>query len=230
MPRRYINPFTDFGFKKIFGTEENKDLLIDFLESLLPEKGKIKTLNFLKTENLGNTLKDRKAIFDLYCENDKGEKYIVELQKARQLYFKDRSLYYATFPLQEQATMDFTFDDTHPTQYIHDVQLIEKHTGKVFNEKLRFIEMPKFEKKEKELKNHLDKWLYVLKNLTKLDQMLSKVKERVFAKLFHTAEIANYSPKERAAYMQSEKIRSRLEKCFGNNSSRRYGKRNSKRS
>jgi predicted transposase/invertase (TIGR01784 family) len=223
MPGRYINPFTDFGFKKIFGTEENKDLLIDFLESLLPEKGKIKTLNFLKTENLGNTPEDRKAIFDLYCENDKGEKYIVELQKARQLYFKDRSLYYATFPLQEQATtgdwnfklnavytialMDFTFDDTHPTQYIHDVQLIEKHTGKVFNEKLRFIyiEMPKFEKQEKELKNHLDKWLYVLKNLTKLDQMPPKVKERVFSKLFRTAEIANYSPKERAAYIQSEK-------------------------
>jgi len=68
MPGRYINPFTDFGFKKIFGTEENKDLLIDFLESLLPEKGKIKTLNFLKTENLGNTPEDRKAIFDLYCD------------------------------------------------------------------------------------------------------------------------------------------------------------------
>jgi len=103
--------------------------------------------------------------------------------------------------------MDFTFDDTHPTQYIHDVQLIEKHTGKVFNEKLRFIyiEMPKFEKQEKELKNHLDKWLYVLKNLTKLDQMPPKVKERVFSKLFRTAEIANYSPKERAAYIQSEK-------------------------
>lgn len=88
----YINLFTGFGFEKIFGTEENKDLPIDFLESLLPEKGKIKMLNFLKTENLGNTSEDRKAVFDLYCENDKGEKYIVELQRARQFYFKDRIL------------------------------------------------------------------------------------------------------------------------------------------
>lgn len=220
---RYVNPFTDFGFKKIFGSEENKDILIDFLETLLPEKGKIKKLRFLKTEHLGNTQEDRKAVFDLYCENDRKEKFIVELQKAKQLYFKERSLYYATFAIQEQAVvgewnfkinavytislMDFVFDDTHKKQYIHDVQLIETKTGKVFNDKLRFIyiEMPKFSKEEKNLKTHLEKWIYVLKNLSKLEEMPPKVKERVFEKLFNSAEIANYSKKERDAYVQSQK-------------------------
>ncbi|GAB4124556.1 MAG: Rpn family recombination-promoting nuclease/putative transposase [Raineya sp.] len=223
MKGRYINPFTDFGFKKIFGSEENKDILIDFLETLLPEKGKIKKLKFLKTEHLGNTQEDRKAVFDLYCENDRKEKFIVELQKAKQLYFKERSLYYATFAIQEQAIvgewnfkinsvytislMDFVFDDTHKKQYIHDVQLIETKTGKVFNDKLRFIyiEMPKFSKEEKNLKTHLEKWMYVLKNLSKLEEMPSKVKERVFEKLFNSAEIANYSKQEREAYIQSQK-------------------------
>ena len=223
MRERYINPFTDFGFKKIFGNEENKDILIDFIETLLPEKGKIKTLNFLKTEHLGGTPEDRKAIFDLYCENERGEKYIVELQKAKQLYFKDRSLYYSSFAIQEQATvgewnfkinavytisiMDFVFDDSNPDQYLHDVQLIEKNTGKVFNEKLRFIylEMPKFAKEEQQISTHLEKWMYVLKNLVKLDAMPQKVKERVFEKLFVSAEIANYTKQEREAYHQSQK-------------------------
>ena len=99
---RYLNPFTDFGFKKLFGTEANKDLLIDFLNSLFQGEEVIKTLEFKKQEQLGESEIDRKAIFDLYCENEKGEKFIIELQKAKQKFFKERTLFYATFPIQEQ--------------------------------------------------------------------------------------------------------------------------------
>jgi predicted transposase/invertase (TIGR01784 family) len=95
---KYINPFTDYGFKRLFGEEANKDLLMDFLNELLrEEQGEIKNITFLKTEQLGSTEIDRKAIFDLYCENEKGEKFIVELQKTKQDFFKDRTLYYSTF-------------------------------------------------------------------------------------------------------------------------------------
>ena len=100
---RYINPFTDFGFKKLFGTDANKDLLIDFLNNLFQGKEVVKSLTFKNNENQGNSKVDRKTIFDLYCENEKGEKFIVELQKSKQKFFKERSLYYATFPIQEQA-------------------------------------------------------------------------------------------------------------------------------
>ena len=101
---RYINPFTDYGFKKLFGEEINKDLLLDFLNELLKEEqGVIKNITYLKTEHLGASEVDRKAIFDLYCENEKGEKFIVELQKTKQNFFKDRTLYYSTFPIREQA-------------------------------------------------------------------------------------------------------------------------------
>ena len=92
---KYINPFTDYGFNKLFGEELNKDLLLDFLNELLKEEqGQIKDLTYLKTEQLGTTEVDRKAIFDLYCENEKGEKFIVELQKTKQIFFKDRTVYY----------------------------------------------------------------------------------------------------------------------------------------
>jgi predicted transposase/invertase (TIGR01784 family) len=91
---KYINPFTDFGFKKLFGTEPNKDLLIDFLNQILPEKHKIKELSYTKNEFLGSTNLDRKAIFDLYCTSEKGDKFIVEIQKAKQNFFKERSIYW----------------------------------------------------------------------------------------------------------------------------------------
>jgi predicted transposase/invertase (TIGR01784 family) len=100
---KYLNPFTDFGFKKLFGSEFNKELLIDFLNQVLGDRDQIRDMIYLNTENQGRRETDRKAIFDLYCENEKGEKFIIELQNVRQQFFKDRSLFYATFPIQEQA-------------------------------------------------------------------------------------------------------------------------------
>ena len=66
MKAKYINPFTDFGFKKIFGEETSKPLLIDFLNALLPQQNKIIDLNFKNTEQLAQSDTDRKAIYDIY--------------------------------------------------------------------------------------------------------------------------------------------------------------------
>ena len=70
---RYVNPYTDFGFKKLFGTEINKDLLISFINSLLHGKEVVKDLTYLNTEHLGTGEADRKAVFDVYCENSRTE-------------------------------------------------------------------------------------------------------------------------------------------------------------
>ena len=75
---RYISLLTDFGFKRIFGTNPNKDLLIDFLNSLFDGEQVVKNVTFLNSEHVGDVRTDRKAIFDVYCENEKGEKFIVE--------------------------------------------------------------------------------------------------------------------------------------------------------
>jgi predicted transposase/invertase (TIGR01784 family) len=223
--QKYINPFTDFGFKKIFGEEANKDLLIDFLNELLTDKGKIIDITYLKSERLGTTDLDRKAIFDLYCENEKGEKFIVEMQRAKQDYFKDRSLYYATFPIQEQAKKgdwnyqlngvfsiaitDFIIDDDkeNKTKLLHDVRLIEKETQKEFYSKLRFIyvEIKKFDKSLEDIETHFEKWLYVLKNLVKIEEVPPKLQEKVFKKLFQVAEIAGFDKNQLQSYRDSEK-------------------------
>lgn len=70
---KYINPFTDFGFKRLFGEEVNKDLLLSFLNELLrQEQGEIVDLTYLKSEHLGAAELNRRAIFDLYCTNERG--------------------------------------------------------------------------------------------------------------------------------------------------------------
>lgn len=153
---KYIDPLTDFGFKKLFGSEPNKEFLIDFLNQLLPEIHQIQDLSFSKNEHLGFNELDRKAIFDIYCKGKNGESFIVELQKARQDYFKDRSVYYASFPIQEQAQkgeywdyllkpiytigiLDFIFkDQKDDDRMIHNIQLKDDDC-RVFYDKLRFI-------------------------------------------------------------------------------------------
>lgn len=224
---KYINPFTDYGFKRLFGEEPNKDLLLDFLNELLKEEqGTITELQYLKNENLPTTELNRRAIFDLYCTNEKGEKFIVELQKTKQKFFKDRTLYYSTFPITQQAKtgsfwdfelknvytiaiLDFVFDEDKDNEekYRYDVKLSDIETNKVFYDKLMFVylEMPKFNKKIEELNSRFEKWLYVLKNLPKLDRIPDNLREKVFLKLFETAEIAKFNIKEYQAYEDSLK-------------------------
>ncbi len=223
---KYINPFTDYGFKKLFGEEPNKDLLLDFLNELLKEEqGQITDLTFLKTEQLGTSDIDRKAIFDLYCENEKGEKFIVELQKSKQNFFKDRTVYYSTFPIREQAKradwdyelkavytiaiLDFVFDSdrNEPNKIRYDVKLSDIDTKKVFYDKLTFIylEMPKFNKTVDELETRFDKWLFVMRNLNRLDKVPDKLKEQIFDKLFESAEIARFTPDQVRSYEDSLK-------------------------
>jgi len=231
---KYINPFTDFGFKKIFGEEANKDLLIDFLNTLLADKANIIALTYLKNEHLGRRESDRKAIFDLHCENDKGEKFIVEMQKAKQTFFKDRTVYYTSFPIQSQAkkdvrnskdktqnytwdyqlnsiysiaVMDFAFNDSLPEKVKHDVMLMDIETHTIFYDKLRFIylEMPHFTKKLEDLETHYDKWLFVLKNLPRLEEIPEKLREKIFMKVFETADTSQYSPNLLSQYQDSLK-------------------------
>ena len=219
---KYINPLTDFGFKKLFGTESTKMLLIDFLNQILPDR-KIKDLSYSSNEKQGKTKIDRKAIFDLYCIGDNGERFIVEMQKAKQNWFKDRSVYYASFPIQEQAKknqwdykldpvysigiLDFIFDDHKQEKELLHIVELKNQRCEVFYNKLKFIyvELPKFKKEEKDLKTHFDKWIYVLTHLSKLQNRPKKLQERVFARLFEEAEIAKFSPEEREAYEDSLK-------------------------
>lgn len=221
---KYLNPFTDFGFKKLFGSEPNKDLLMNFLNQLLPPQHQIQELTYARNELLGDTRLDRGAVFDIYCVSPSGEHFIVEMQKAKQLYFKDRSVFYATWPIREQGQrgddwnyrltpvyligiLDFVFsEDADAPEVCHRVQLRDQ-VNRVFYDKLLliYLEMPKFTKTEDELETLFDKWLYVLKHLPKLTERPAKLQERVFGKLLDAAEIGGFNREELLAYENSLK-------------------------
>jgi len=210
---RYISLLTDFGFKRIFGTKPNKDLLINFLNSLFDGLQVIKDVKYLNSEHVGDVFAERKPIFDVYCENEHGEKFIVEMQnayfpireqppKGAEWNFQLKHVYTVAllnFDLEEEA---FDKNDIN-----HDVGLLDKKTLKVFNDKLSFkyVEIAKFNKTEEELDTLYDKWLYVLKNLSRLDERPSALKEKVFTKLFEEAEIAKFTPTELKEYEDSLK-------------------------
>lgn len=220
---KYINPYTDFGFKLLFGTAMNKELLISFLNALLFKEETVKDVTYLNAEHLDTQEYDRRAVFDVYCENEKGEKFLVEMQRGEQQFFKDRSVYYATFPIREQSQrgkwdyelkavyiigiLNFTFNDTDGDYFHHEVKLVDLYTHKVFYDKLTFIylEMPKFNKKEDELESMFDKWLFVLRNLSSLFERPCALQNRVFDRLFEAAEIAKFNPKELGEYWESLK-------------------------
>ena len=231
---KYINPFTDFGFKKLFGTEVNKDLLMDFLNELIHSKGKIKEVQYLNSEQLGRSEDDRRAVYDIYCKTETGDTFIVEMQKARLNFFKDRSVYYASFPIRDQGLkgdwdynlkavytvgiLNFVFNESKDDKdYYHsEVKLMDIQKKTVFYDKLTFIylEMPKFNKAIDELETRFEKWLYVLKNLPKLQELPPQLQERIFEKIFRVAEIAKMNRQEISEYEENLKRYRDLNSAF----------------
>ena len=219
---KYINPYTDFGFKKLFGEEANKDLLIDFLNQLLPDYHQIAKLTFRNNENLSEFAFERSAIFDIHCEAQNGERFIVEMQKAKINFFKDRSLFYTTFPIREQAKrgdewdfrltpiymiaiLDFLYDEEAEKQKFLRSVALRDEDGELFYDKLhfKFIQMPLFNKTENELVTHFDKWIYFLKNLASSNSIPDILREPIFEKAFHEAEIAAMTSGEYDNYQKS---------------------------
>ncbi len=216
---KYLNPLTDYGFKRIFGNESYKELLIDFLNELIQDQGTIVDLSYLNSEQLGNGETERRVVFDIYCKTDCDNYFIVEMQKVQQAFFKDRSIYYSTFPIQSQAIkgkwdfrlnpvftvaiVDFILFDEE--EYYHNVKLIEEKTGKVFYDKLvyKYLELPKFTKSLDELETNFERWIYLLKKLPTFENRPPELKGKVFDKLFRVAEIAQLTPKEMEKYNKS---------------------------
>jgi predicted transposase/invertase (TIGR01784 family) len=236
---KYIDPFTDFGFKHIFGTEKNKRFLISFLNDLLELKNKIEDITYRNLEKLGLSIIDRKAIFDVYCTDTKGNNFIVELQRSQQKYFKDRSVYYTSFPIQEQSKkgswdysltpiyfvgiLEFTFDDMRRKEhkksekYLTKVQLFDCEEKEVFYDKLTYyyLEMPKFRKTQKELSTHLDYWLYYLNNLANTTEIPTILKEdKVLEEAFEVAEFLALDKDAQFSYQQDLKARWDNQACL----------------
>lgn len=221
---KFINPFTDVGFKRIFGQEINKDLLIDFLNALLEGERQVKDIQFLDKELLPVYEKDRGLIYDVYCTDEKGEQFIVEMQNKEHVNFRERTLYYLSQAISRQGEqgaewkfslkavygvffLNFSLTDL-PHKLRTDIVLADRDTHELFTDKMRyiFIELPSFTKEEDECENDFERWIYVLKNMEKLQRLPFKARKAVFEKLEQIVDIAAMSKEDRMKYDESIKV------------------------
>ncbi|MDR1896846.1 MAG: Rpn family recombination-promoting nuclease/putative transposase [Prevotellaceae bacterium] len=228
----FINPRTDFGFKKIFG---NKRLLIAFLNSILSEH--IVEVTYLPQEQLGYRAKDRKAVYDIYCIDDTGKRFIIEMQNARQPNFIDRTLFYASYPILHQApkgkvkiTTESGEEKEIPWDYeltnvyfvcilnfvlfeeesardivVESITLVRQTAGIACTDKFKVVtvELPKFKKSKKELRTLLDKWIYTLQNIDNLQERPHELDEEIFKELFEDAKLDKLTQEEMETYNKS---------------------------
>ena len=220
----YVNPLSDWGFKRLFGTEMNKDLLLEFLRGLFPERD-IRDIAYLKNERQNLTERERDSVFDVMCVSADGTQFVVEMQKRSQRYFRDRALYYAAHPIIEQGSrggwnyrlnpvcvvgvLDFAMEHDYGGEserwrdkLVHRYRLREDETREIMNSKLEFLylEVGAYRKEVTERSGIVEKWMYVLKNLSRLEGRPPELREMVFERLFEAARIAAYTREERNQY------------------------------
>ncbi len=222
---RFINPFTDMGFKRIFGQEVNKNLLIDFLNDLLEGEKRIIDITFLDKEQLGTTADDRSCIYDIYCENENGERFIVEIQNRGHRNFKERAIYYLSRVIANQGQkgpswifdlkavygvffMSFHLDGRRQARFRTDVALRDIQTNEPFSDKMRFIflDLPAFTKDEETCETDFERWIYVLKNMEILQRMPFKARKSVFEELEKIADISALSKEDQEKYEHIIKV------------------------
>ena len=227
---RYINPFTDWGFKRLFGQEFSKDLLINFLNDLFEGEFQIKDVTFKDKEQLGDTNDLRGCIFDIYCVTDDGKHFIVEMQNRWVPFFVNRSIYYASkafvaqrkkfdeagvrtailyqfVPVYVVCIMNFMPKEHEVTKFRTDVALREKSSDSIFSDKLRFIylSLPFFDKSEEECETGFEKWIYVLKYMEVLERLPFTAQKKIFDHLAKLADVRCLSSEEQEKYDESIK-------------------------
>jgi predicted transposase/invertase (TIGR01784 family) len=223
----FFDPYSDYGFKKLFGEERSKDILIDFLNTMLPKRHQIVDLTFTDKELVPGSIDDRRGFCDIFCTAVNGDRFIVEMQKARFATFKERALIYSFWALENQikrgnnwgrkkrfssvyfiGILNFLFDKEFdddglpvPNKLYTNVRLRDDDNTLFYSGlTMKFLQMPLFQKTENELESRFDKWLYFLKNLPSFEHIPRILNEPVFTHAFEVAKIGNMSQDEFDAY------------------------------
>lgn len=219
---KFLNPFTDVGFKKLFGQEVNKDLLIEFLNDLLVGERHVSDISFMDKEIMPESLGGRVVIFDILCKETDGTRFIVELQNQYQDYFFDRGLYYLCRMMNEQGKRgpdwNYRICPVYGIYFINfrlpqlvkfrtDIVLSDRESGLEMSNKLRqiYLSLPYFTKEEDECETDFECWIYILKHMDTLERMPFEARKAVFRKLLEVADVENMTPDERLRYDESLK-------------------------
>lgn len=218
----YVNLMDDMGFKHVFAREANKDILIAFLNEIIPDK-EIVDLEHIRNEQVPSAPEQKKSVFDLYCKTQDGSRIVVELQRKPQFDYVDRAIYYGTFPVQSQVeagNKKYSFSAVYIINILNFnlaelkgvngalsiFRLKELSTNKILSEKYTviFIELRKFAKKLEEISpdNILEGFLYSLRHIHCLKEQPKEFQQQILNRLFEAAKVAKMNKQERQAYIK----------------------------
>ncbi len=230
MLTKFLDPKNDIAFKKIFGTEKNKEILIHFLNDMLTFKAKkpIKSVTFLKTLLDPETVLKKTSIVDILCTDEDGNQYIVEMQVAKEKGFEKRAQYYASKAYISQANKGGEYHDLKEIIFlaISDFEMFpnkgayksdhvildkESHENDLKDFSFTFVELPKFDKDIDHLSNMTEKWCYFFKHAesTSLNDMLKIIEgDEIMEKAYKQLDEASWTDEELLTYTQAEKYAS----------------------
>ena len=220
---RYLNLFSDRAFKTVFGSEQNKDITMSLLNTVLGESEQISDFHFVSTAYAAKNPDDRGIVLDLQCKTTDGRRIVIELQKRRQIFFRERTLFYATWPIQSQgqrgqwnyninavyviSILDFLLNPHSNDKRIITRKMIKDvDTHETWTDKLCFInvEIQRFTKPLNQCTTQLDKWFFILKNLHSLLDKPVEWQEEVFRHLFEVSDKSNLDENNRTPFEESE--------------------------
>lgn len=228
--QRYVDLLTDSGFKAVFGDKENKQVLIDFLNAVLPNGRQVKDLTYSTTEIPGFTTSNKSIRLDLRCQDVDGSSYIVEMQKYNQRNFFKRCVLYSSRVYGLDLTKGDIDYDIQPVymvaiiaeddlnrdpevwkdRFVSEYTFREKVTGDTLDNTIfcTFVELKRFDKELKSCRDIVEKWCYALKYMSRLDRLPGELGIEVFKRLFVASEIAQFDEDKRIKYeedMMSER-------------------------
>ena len=222
MKGKFINPLTDVGFKRIFGSEESKSVLIYLLNTVIGDENRIVSIEYTDKEHPSESTEGKTVIYDIYCTTSDGRRIIVEMQSERQHNFKKRTLYYVARSISRQimkGETDYEYDAVYLVSLLNftdrsisddirtEVRLMDmKHKRAFMNEmRMIYVQLPLMKKTEEECDNDLDYWIYILNNMETLDKIPFTDKNPAFVELIDLATYQNMSEDEQVAYDRSLK-------------------------
>src|SRR3989338_5172449 len=185
---RFLDPKNDLAFNRIFGTEKNKDILIHFLNDIFSlSKNPIKTVKFLKTVQIPEIQVQRSSLVDVLCEDQNGDRFIIEMQVDGEPGFEKRAQYYAAKAYVEQRNLNNDYHNLKKVTFLaitshtlfkdkkaylshHQMRDIETLEHDLVEFSFSFLELPKFKKKKNELTNLIEKWASFLKNARRTEE------------------------------------------------------------
>ena len=230
---RFADPTVDFAFKRIFGTEAYKQNTVNLLNAVIPDIG-IVDVKFINNELVGETADSRKSVIDVCCEDASGKKFIIEMQRASQEHFRERTLFYASKfiallgragdwdyrlpPVYVVSVLDFplgrldvgNLNGRYLLHYtLQDTETFEKMSG---GTEFFFLGLRDFEKSGRKFANDIEKWIYLLKNSSSLKEIPGTFKgDAKFSSYFEACDRAGFTRDEELQYVKDMMTRNDIE-------------------